>query len=128
LQQYQVSPSQIALELTERAFADPKTSSPIVARYREAGHAIYSDDFGTGFSSLSYLQNLEVDIMKIDKSFVSALEYKNVTPHIIEMARTLNLKMVAEGIETAKQEAWLRQHGVDYGQGWLYSKALPKTA
>ncbi|CAM7557602.1 EAL domain-containing protein [Citrobacter sedlakii] len=128
LQQYQVSPSQIALELTERAFADPKTSSPIVARYREAGHAIYIDDFGTGFSSLSYLQNLEVDIMKIDKSFVSALEYKNVTPHIIEMARTLNLKMVAEGIETAKQEAWLRQHGVDYGQGWLYSKALPKTA
>ncbi|WP_225880121.1 EAL domain-containing protein, partial [Escherichia coli] len=76
--------------------------------------------------SLSYLQDLDVDILKIDKSFVDALEYKNVTPHIIEMAKTLKLKMVAEGIETSKQEEWLRQHGVHYGQGWLYSKALPK--
>ena len=128
LNRYQLAPSQIALELTERGFADPKTSSPIVARYRKAGHAIYIDDFGTGYSSLSYLQNLDVDILKIDKSFVDALEYKNVTPHIIEMAKTLKLKMVAEGIETANQEDWLRQHGVHYGQGWLYSKALPKEA
>lgn len=128
LNRYQLAPSQIALELTERGFADPKTSSPFVARYRKAGHAIYIDDFGTGYSSLSYLQNLDVDILKIDKSFVDALEYKNVTPHIIEMAKTLKLKMVAEGIETANQEDWLRQHGVHYGQGWLYSKALPKEA
>lgn len=71
-------------------------------------------------------EDLDVDILKIDKSFVDALEYKNVTPHIIEMAKTLKLKMVAEGIETSKQEEWLRQHGVHYGQGWLYSKALPK--
>ncbi len=123
---YQVNPRQIALELTEREFADPKTSAPIISRYREAGHEIYLDDFGTGYSSLSYLQDLDVDILKIDKSFVDALEYKNVTPHIIEMAKTLKLKMVAEGIETSKQEEWLRQHGVHYGQGWLYSKALPK--
>jgi Predicted signal transduction protein containing sensor and EAL domains len=127
LNRHQIAPSQIALELTEREFADPKTSSPIVARYRKAGHAVYIDDFGTGYSSLSYLQNLEVDILKIDKSFVDALEYKNVTPHIIEMAKALKLKMIAEGIETAKQEEWLRQHGVHYGQGWLYSKALPKA-
>ncbi|MCN7450491.1 cyclic-guanylate-specific phosphodiesterase PdeB [Escherichia coli] len=123
---YQVNPRQIALELTEREFADPKTSAPIISRYREVGHEIYLDDFGTGYSSLSYLQDLDVDILKIDKSFVDALEYKNVTPHIIEMAKTLKLKMVAEGIETSKQEEWLRQHGVHYGQGWLYSKALPK--
>ncbi|EPW0773691.1 EAL domain-containing protein [Escherichia albertii] len=126
IHRYQVNPKQIALELTEREFADPKTSAPIIARYRQAGHDIYLDDFGTGYSSLSYLQDLDVDILKIDKSFVDALEYKNVTPHIIEMAKTLNLKMVAEGIETSKQEEWLRQHGVHYGQGWLYSKALPK--
>ncbi|BBU86012.1 hypothetical protein EIMP300_74120 [Escherichia coli] len=100
---YQVNPRQIALELTEREFADPKTSAPIISRYREAGHEIYLDDFGTGYSSLSYLQDLDVDILKIDKSFVDALEYKNVTPHIIEMAKTLKLKMVAEGIETSKQ-------------------------
>lgn len=128
LNRSQISPSQIALELTEREFADPKTSAPIVARYRNAGHSIYIDDFGTGYSSLSYLQNLDVDVLKIDKSFVDALEYKNVTPHIIEMAKTLKLKMVAEGIETTRQEQWLRQHGVHYGQGWLYSKPLPATA
>lgn len=125
LNRSQISPSQIALELTEREFADPKTSAPVIARYRKTGHAIYLDDFGTGYSSLCYLQNLDVDILKIDKSFVDALAYKNVTPHIIEMAKTLKLKMVAEGIETTHQEDWLRQHGVQYGQGWLYSKALP---
>ncbi|QRG78118.1 EAL domain-containing protein [Citrobacter sp. R56] len=127
LNRYHVAPSQIALELTEREFADPKTCAPIITQYRKAGHAIYIDDFGTGYSSLSYLQNLEVDILKIDKSFVDALEYKNVTTHIIEMAKTLKLEMVAEGIETPRQESWLREHGVQYGQGWLYSKALPKS-
>lgn len=126
LNHYKVNPNQIALELTEREFADPKTSAPLIAGYRKAGHEIYIDDFGTGYSSLSYLQNLDVDILKIDKSFVDALEYKNVTTHIVEMAKTLKLKMVAEGIETPHQESWLRQHGVHYGQGWLYSKALPK--
>jgi len=59
---------------------------------------------------------------------VDALEYKNVTSHIIEMARSLNLDMVAEGIETEGQLAWLRRHGVQYGQGWFFSKALLKEA
>lgn len=128
LLKYQIKAEQIALEITERGFADPKVSAPIVAKYREAGHPVYLDDFGTGYSSLSYLQDLEVDILKIDKSFVEALEYKNVTPYIIEMAKTLNVTTLAEGIETASQAAWLREHGVAWGQGWLYSKALPKQA
>ena len=84
----------------------------------------------TSIKTITYLSDigcLEIQgASLIDKSFVDALEYKNVTPHIIEMAKTLKLKMVAEGIETSKQEEWLRQHGVHYGQGWLYSKALPK--
>jgi sensor c-di-GMP phosphodiesterase-like protein len=126
LSRYSVKPEQIALEITERGFADPKVTAPILAQYRKAGHAIYIDDFGTGYSSLSYLQDLDVDIIKIDKSFVDALEYKNVTPHIIEMANTLGVLMVAEGIETPAQASWLRQQGVQYGQGWLYSRALPK--
>lgn len=126
LQRWQLSPSQIALELTERGFADPNISAPAIAAFRQAGHAVYIDDFGTGYSSLSYLQNLDVDIIKIDKSFVDALEYNNVTPHIIEMAKALNLAMVAEGIETESQREWLRSHGVQFGQGWLYSKALAR--
>ena len=128
LTRWQLSPAQIALELTERGFADPEISAPAIDALRQAGHAIYIDDFGTGYSSLSYLQNLNVDILKIDKSFVDALEYKNVTPQIIEMAKALDLAMVAEGIETDSQQAWLREHGVQFGQGWLYSKALPKAA
>lgn len=128
LAQWQLSSSQIALEVTERGFADPSTSMPTISALRAAGHAIYIDDFGTGYSSLSYLQNLDVDIIKIDKSFVDALEYKNMTTHIVEMAKALKLAMVAEGIETEGQLAWLSQHGVQYGQGWLYSKALPKDA
>ncbi|CAD5353243.1 putative cyclic di-GMP phosphodiesterase PdeB [Enterobacter cancerogenus] len=127
LNKWEVHPRQIALELTERGFADPKVSIPALAAFRRAGHAIYIDDFGTGYSSLSYLQDLDVDTLKIDKSFVDALEYKNVTPHIIEMAKSLKLAMVAEGIETEGQLAWLHRHGVQYGQGWYYSKALPKV-
>ncbi|RJT26297.1 EAL domain-containing protein [Buttiauxella izardii] len=126
LARYSVKPGQIAFEITERGFADPKITAPIIAQYRKAGHAIYIDDFGTGYSSLSYLQDLDVDILKIDKSFVDALEYKNVTPHIIEMANALGILMVAEGIETPRQATWLREQGVQYGQGWLFSKALAK--
>ena len=127
LNQWQVTPSQIALELTERGFVDPKTTLPAIAGYRQSGHAIYIDDFGTGYSGLRYLQDLEVDTLKIDKSFVDALEYQQVTPYIIEMAKTLKLDIVAEGIENTCQQEWLYQHGVHYGQGWLYSKALPKA-
>lgn len=128
LRVWQVQPQQIALELTERGFADPKTTLPAIAAYRRAGHAVYIDDFGTGYSSLRYLQDLEVDTLKLDKSFVDTLEYAQVTPYIIEMAKTLRLNVVAEGIETPSQEAWLREHGVQFGQGWLYSKALKKEA
>ncbi|SQC91677.1 Uncharacterized membrane protein YjcC [Cedecea neteri] len=138
LLKYQIKAEQIALEITERGFANPKVSAPIVAQYREAGHPIYLDDFGTGYSSLSYLQDLDVDILKIDKSFVDALEYKNVTPYIIEMAKTLHLATLAEGIETAAQAAWLREHGVAWGAGLalqlkpcqnrLLSTGLPVTA
>ncbi|WP_310608467.1 EAL domain-containing protein [Buttiauxella brennerae] len=126
LARYAVDAKQIALEITERGFTDPKITAPVIEKYRQAGHAIYIDDFGTGYSSLSYLQELDVDVLKIDKLFVDALEYKNVTPHIIEMANALKILMVAEGIETPAQAAWLRKQGVQYGQGWLYSKALPK--
>lgn len=89
---------------------------PVIAHYRQAGHRISIDDFGTGYSSLSYLQKLDVDTLKIDKSFVDTLEYRPLTPHIIEMAKALNLATVAEGVETESQRDWLRQHGVQYAR------------
>ncbi|XPE40902.1 EAL domain-containing protein [Shigella flexneri] len=77
-----------------------KTARRLLPNTVRRVHSIYIDHFRTGYSSLSYLQNLDVDILKIDKSFVDALEYNNVTPHIIEIAKALKLEMVAEGIET----------------------------
>lgn len=123
---WSIHAQQIILEITERGFVDPQITLPVIAGYRKAGHRISIDDFGTGYSSLSYLQKLDVDTLKIDKSFVDTLEYKPLTPHIIEMAKALNLATVAEGVETESQRDWLRDHGVQYAQGWLYSKALPK--
>lgn len=127
LNKWGLTPSQVALELTERSFIDLKNCASTLSQLRQAGYALYIDDFGTGYSSLSYLQNLDVDIIKIDKSFVDALEFKNVTPHIIDMAKSLQLAMVAEGVETELQRRWLTEHGVQFGQGWLFCKALPKA-
>ena len=94
-----------------------------------AGHAVAIDDFGTGYSSLSCLQNLPLDALKIDKSFISTsgldLLNSSVTPHIVAMAKTLQLNIVAEGIETREQADYLQALGVEFGQGWLYGKAMP---
>ncbi|BDH46798.1 cyclic diguanylate phosphodiesterase [Salmonella enterica subsp. enterica serovar Choleraesuis] len=126
VQRWNVKPHQVAIEITERSFANPRLVAPVISRFHDAGHAIYIDDFGTGYANLNYLQTLQIDILKIDKSFIDALEYNSITPHIIEMAKSLHLKLIAEGIETQSQADWLVRYGVEYGQGWLYSKALPK--
>lgn len=124
-----VQASQVWLEVTERGFINADIARAILAKARDAGHVIAIDDFGTGYSSLSMLETLPVAVLKIDKSFVDAIGRNAATslvmPHIIEMAHSLKLKMVAEGIETEDQETILRQSSVEYGQGWLYSKALP---
>jgi sensor c-di-GMP phosphodiesterase-like protein len=129
LKQTGVETSQIWLEVTERGFIHADIARATLTKARDAGHVIAIDDFGTGYSSLSLLESLPVSVLKIDKSFVDAIGQNAatslVTPHIIEMAHSLKLKMVAEGIETVEQEAILVQSGVQYGQGWLYSKALP---
>jgi sensor c-di-GMP phosphodiesterase-like protein len=129
LKQTGVETSQIWLEVTERGFIHADIARATLTKARVAGHVIAIDDFGTGYSSLSLLESLPVSVLKIDKSFVDAIGQNAatslVTPHIIEMAHSLKLKMVAEGIETVEQEAILVQSGVQYGQGWLYSKALP---
>jgi sensor c-di-GMP phosphodiesterase-like protein len=99
-----------------------------MAELRAAGHQIYIDDFGTGYSNLSYLETLHVDGIKIDKSFVDAVgadaATSGVIGHIIDMARTLRLAVVAEGVETGAQADFLRARGVPLAQGWLYGKAV----
>jgi sensor c-di-GMP phosphodiesterase-like protein len=123
---------QIHIEATERSFLDADATRQTIAAFRSAGHPVYIDDFGTGYSSLAYLQNSKVDVLKIDKSFIDTIEQEAassiVAPHIIAMSHALGLEMVAEGVEHAEQADYLKQRGVQYGQGWLFAKAMPAGA
>ena len=96
---------------------------------RDLGIGIAIDDFGTGFSSLSYLARLPVDALKIDRSFVAELGHTTtasaLVSTIIQLAHSLKLKVIAEGVETEDQRATLRQLGCDEMQGFLYSRPLP---
>lgn len=127
-----IHPQQIWLEATERGFVDIQRARQTLTSARRIGHSVAIDDFGVGYSSLQYLQQLPLDALKIDKSFIDAIGTDSatspVTPHIIGMAKTLGLFTVAEGIETADQLAYLQAHHVEFGQGWLFSKALPPAA
>lgn len=124
-----IAPSQIWLEVTERGFMHADAATAAVVAARAAGHMVTIDDFGTGYSSLSLLEKLPLDALKIDKSFIDAIAKDAatsvVTSHIIDMAHALDLQIIAEGVETPEQEDYLRSAGVQFAQGWLYSKPLP---
>ncbi len=124
-----IAPGQIWLEVTERSLINPDAARATIARARDAGHLMAIDDFGTGYSSLSLLETLPLDALKIDKCFIDAIgrdaAASVVTPHIIGMGRALKLNLIAEGVETREQDAYVRKAGVQFAQGWYYAKALP---
>jgi sensor c-di-GMP phosphodiesterase-like protein len=125
---YRVSSRQIAFEVTERGLIDIVPARENLQSLRDLGHQVLIDDFGTGYCSLAYLQTLPVDCLKIDKAFIDALGHdaasSGVAPHIIRMAHALDLKVIAEGIESEAQAVLLGSEGVNYGQGWLFAHAL----
>lgn len=130
LARHGVDPRMIKLEITETAIADNlDVAEHTLSFLRDRGFTIALDDFGTGFSSLSYLADIPFDYLKIDRSFVRALDHKkdasNICRAIITMAHELDKKIIAEGIETVGQEAFMKNYRVQVGQGYLYSKPLP---
>lgn len=124
-----IEPNQIWFEVTEREFMDIHSAQQSITKAHELGYSVAIDDFGTGYSTLSYLQELSLDVLKIDKIFIRSLNVDSTTSivasQIIKIAKTLKMKIVAEGVETQAQVNYLVKHGVEYGQGWLYAKALP---
>lgn len=122
----------ILIEATERGFMSPEKAKGLLVSVRSKGFKVAIDDFGTGNSSLSYLATYDLDYLKIDKMFVDALgsdtPSSRVAFHIIAMAKTLNLQMIAEGVETEQQRDILRDAGVQFGQGWVFGKPMSMDA
>lgn len=129
-EEHQVLSSKVRFEFTESAFLDnaldPKA---LFAEMSEEGFSFSLDDFGTGFSSLSYLKDLPISELKIDKSFVDGIPSDDsdmtICSATISMAQKLGLEVVAEGVETQEQFDWLAQQGCNLLQGYLMSRPLP---
>ncbi len=127
---YKFNPSDIELEVTESVLIDfPEKAVEVLSDVRNLGLSVALDDFGTGFSSLSNLKRYPISTIKIDKSFVQdILEDTNdaaITRAVIAMGRSLDLLVVAEGVETASHEKYLQDLGCQQAQGYFYSRPVP---
>jgi EAL domain-containing protein (putative c-di-GMP-specific phosphodiesterase class I) len=120
----------LELEITESGLMnDQQKTMTILNNLHEQGVHLAIDDFGTGYSSLAYLKYFPIDVLKIDKTFIDDIPFLQgdmaIASTIIAMAHHLGFKVLAEGVETAEQLAFLREQGCDNYQGYLYSEALP---
>jgi diguanylate cyclase (GGDEF)-like protein/PAS domain S-box-containing protein len=120
----------LALDVTETALLQAEGErGGVLARLREMGVRISIDDFGTGYSSLAYLKNLPADILKIDKSFVGGLgenaEDTAIVRMVVDLAHTLGMEVIAEGVERADQLTQLVEMGCDMAQGYFFARPLP---
>ena len=126
IEETDVDPRGLEIEITESALMErTETIARRLGRFRELGVRLAIDDIGTGHSSLANLKRMSVDVLKIDRSFVRDIE---VDADIIQLGRSLDLTVVAEGVETAGQADFLRRLGCRQAQGLLYSPALDAVA
>lgn len=128
-----LAPQYLEIELTESVLLhDMDNMMSLINRLKDLGLKLAIDDFGTGYSSLSYLKKFKVDRLKIDQSFVRDIardpEDRAIVSAIVQMARSLNLRSIAEGVETAAQLEFLSEQGCDEAQGYFYSRPIPPEA
>jgi EAL domain-containing protein (putative c-di-GMP-specific phosphodiesterase class I) len=129
LEETGLPPDALDLELTESIIMkEPEVAALVLKNLKSLGITISIDDFGTGFSSLSYLKNFSIDILKIDKSFIMNLDRDEdnlaIVAAIISLAHNLNLKVVAEGVETFEQFQYLQIENCVFVQGYYISKPI----
>ena len=134
LEKHRLDAAALEIEVTENVLLDSAAEgiASNLATLHEMGVRISLDDFGTGYASLAHLKRFKVDCLKIDRSFVRDLERDPedaiLTRTIISLAHSLNLEVVAEGIETVEQYRFLEEHGCDYAQGYLISRPIESDA
>jgi sensor c-di-GMP phosphodiesterase-like protein len=126
-----VRPQSLVVEITERSAGNGETAKETIRLLRQIGHSIHIDDFGSGFSNLDKLLYLYADTIKIDKAFTRTIDTESVAavilPHIMKIAKSLNLEVIVEGVEITRQaDYFLSGQQKIYGQGWLFGR--PMTA
>jgi len=130
INQTNTQPHNLELEITESVLMQDTTLAvSILNKLSELGIKISIDDFGTGFSSLNYLKNLPIDYLKIDQTFIKDFNLQTnsaITKAIVTLAQSLNMKTIAEGVETEEQKEFLKELNCDEAQGYLFSKPLSK--
>ncbi|WP_370551346.1 cyclic di-GMP phosphodiesterase [Glaciimonas sp. PAMC28666] len=124
-----LSPSMVDIELTESCLVeDEKLAHRLIRMFRELGAEVHLDDFGTGYSSLSQLARLPLDVLKLDGSFIHSIhtdaKAQALVRSMVAVGHELNLKIVAECVETPEQADFLRNIGIDYAQGYLFAKPM----
>ncbi len=127
LKETRLPPELLELELTESCLmSDPAQASALLREIRDVGVRIAIDDFGTGYSSLTYLHEFPLSALKIDKNFVQSVESNDrggpISKMIIGLGQNLGLEVIAEGVETEAQLEYMREHGCDVAQGYLYAR------
>jgi len=132
LEEYCLTPDKLILEITETtAMRYPQESIKILEELKEIGVQVAIDDFGTGYSSLLYLQNMPATELKIDRAFINSIGHKDTDPRllsmIIELAKNMNLNIVAEGVESEEQQTYLVNLGCDVHQGYYFSRPVPPS-